>query len=258
MLEPARYICVGVCYDAFSSVPNWHASIIKQQPNARVILVDNFSNAQHRNKIAAYCTENGIELITLPNVGYGVALNRAIEYLSSYRDLGCEAQTVLVMGNIDVEFKYLPSTIPQKKVYIPDATDGVRILNPFLTRCQKKFLKFHDFAERLDSKLILIIGILVLKCTRFFPSKPWAVHGSIFALDLQLATGAVIFNSNTFLYSEELEFASWVEKNDFELDYSEISYEHTGGVSTFEYRRSFKKFFSVWKVSFKNWRNRWK
>ena len=57
-----------------------------------------------------------------------------------------------------------------------------------------------------------------------------------------------IFNNNSLLYCEELEFASYMQYRDVEIISSEVSINHIGQVSTNQVNSSKKKFLKLWWV----------
>ena len=257
MNDKFAYIVVGVNYGAFKNIITWAESARNQCPGARLIIVDNFYSNEESRRVKGFCNVSAIEYIGCDNLGYGSALNVAVEHIKSTTVVEPGVNYALLLGNIDVVFRHLPNELPLSRVFMPFGIENGKLLNPFLTKYQIKGFFLHDLADRYDSPLFLVMAIILLKLLGFVPSPAWTLHGSIFALDLRLVGDSPIFNENTFLYSEELEFGSWIEANDFSIVATNIAYEHLGGVSTYNYRAKFSKFFHEWRLSYANWRRRW-
>ena len=257
MTEKFEYIIVGVNYAAFKNIITWSESARRQCPNARLIIVDNFSSNEESHEVESFCKSSAIEYISCENIGYGSALNVAVEQIKLTTEPNSDENYALLLGNIDVVFHHLPAELPSSNIFMSCATENGRLLNPFLTISQTKGLLLHDLAARYDSKVLLVMGICLLKLLSLVSSPGWTLHGSMFSFDLKLVGSEPIFNDQTFLYSEELEFGSWIETNGYSIAATDIRYEHAGGVSTYNYRASFSKFFGAWKRGYINWRKRW-
>jgi glycosyltransferase involved in cell wall biosynthesis len=252
-----KYIFVGVNYGTSDLIQKWHASIVSQTAMYEIYLVDNYSTTEERSAVIKICEELNIELITLHNVGYGRALNESFEILKDRYHVG-ESFCVLA-GNIDIRFIALPKKLPVGNyIFVPSAMEGRRNRNPFLTVGQKRFLFLHKLTLRTNSTFVMLGVVSVLKLVGFFPSRTWAVHGSLFCFNISVLRHGVIFNENTFLYSEELEFGSYVEliSRSKYLD-SDIKYEHIPHAATSKIISSKTDFINIWKPGFNNWLERW-
>ena len=247
-------IFIAINYGSSSLIPNWVESIRRCTDDARIIIVDNFKDGIERNKVQNTCAKFDIELIELDNIGYGAALNFAINHsLIKYG----EAELVFIAGNLDVIFTEIGEFESGKYVYIPKAFEGKRNRNPFLTLLQKRLLFLHFFTLKSMSPLVLFFVTAVLKIAGRLPSKVWAVHGSVFCFNSKIISDKKIFNPNTFLYSEELEFASYCDSVKAKRINVGMSYDHLGHVSTSKIIKNNQAFLRYWKPSFLNWRSRW-
>ena len=247
---------IGVNYDSSGSISNWVTSIRNATPNAKIILVDNYSNSEERVKCLSLSKELDFRLLLSDNVGYGKALNLAFTWVKDHSK--GESSTILA-GNIDITFKTIPKKFECGKFcYIPEVYEGNRNRNPFMTRAQKSILPIYNMAYSMNSTFFLKIAMLFNRIVAYVPSKPWAVHGSLFCFDISLLQNSCeLFNEDTFLYCEELEFASIVEKEGFDYCNVGLSYHHAAHVSTSKLVTDLSSFMHLWKPAFRNWNKRW-
>lgn len=253
-------IFISVNYDSSSLISDWYESIKILDTDAQFILVDNYSNDLERELVEQICLDLGIKLLLSENVGYGGGLNLAYKYLLDYyEDL---ENMVIFSGNLDVKFKRLP--LMSKKgnyVFVPKVYERGRNRNPFLTKFQSHFLILHKFSVISKSLIVFRFVIILLKLASFFPSRIWAVHGSLFCFNgnvLMAGNEGLIFNCNSFLYSEELEFASFIEQvSGSTLIEADIVCEHEAHATTSKLINNSNDFFEVWSPSFYEWLVRW-
>lgn len=248
---------ITVNYGTSFLLSNWLNNIREYEPDAVIVVVDNFKNNEERAFVEELGEKSGFHLIKSENVGYGKALNMAINYcLSNFDCSNC----IFYAGNMDIKYSKLPKDLEHGKfVYVPIANEGKRNRNPFLTKLQSRVLGLHKLTIKTQSPYILLLVTLIIKFLGVFPSRIWAVHGSLFCFNgLCLSDNEDVFNANSFLYSEELEFASYMEKNKCEFVNSSIQYEHDAHAATSELINSKRSFLKVWKPSFENWIKRWK
>ena len=225
--------------------------------NSRIIIVDNFYSDIERLKVKKLSSELKFTLIESTNLGYGRALNVAFEYIKkNYSKLN---DCVLLAGNLDIQFKCTEvKYLDGNTVYAPIAMEGKRNRNPFLTHLQKKLLKLHLVSMQSESLPLFTVVVFLIKLAGYVPSKIWALHGSLFVFNASILNHGVIFNEKSFLYSEELEFASFIENiSNSKIKNSKIKYEHFAHVATSALTSTQKKFYKLWKPSFANWLNRW-
>ena len=250
-------IFISVNYGTSNIIKQWITSIENFNNNQQIIIVDNFHSDIERLKVKQLSSELKFTLIESTNVGYGRALKVAFEYIKKkYSKLN---DCVIFAGNLDIQFmcteaKYLDGNI----VYVPIALEGKRNRNPFLTHLQKKLLKLHLISIQSESLPLFIIVIFLIKLAGYVPSKIWALHGSLFVFNASILNHGVIFNEKSFLYSEELEFASFIENlSNSKIRNSKIEYKHFAHVATCALVSTRKIFYKLWKPSFTNWLNRW-
>jgi GT2 family glycosyltransferase len=251
-------IFISVNYGTTDIIRNWHRSIGDLFKHDKVIIIDNFYSLEERENIKKLSKELKFVLIESENIGYGNGLNKAFKYLQE-ENLNLDNYIVFA-GNLDILYKNLNiSFVNGKNVYVPFALEIKRNRNPFLTIFQKHFLKLHLFSIKSNSLFVFKLVIVIIKLAGFIPSKIWALHGSLFIFNASILNHGNIFNENSFLYSEELEFASFVEHiaNSKFID-CDVVYEHIGHVSTSSVIASLDDFYKVWKPSFNNWLLRWK
>lgn len=248
---------ISVNYNSCESALLWLKSIRKLDPRGEVIIVDNYYSEDERRRMQAISDEHKIVLLTAENIGYGRALNAAFEYLK-VKQIPVE-DIVIFAGNLDVKF----TSIAMKKqhfpsAYVPTVNERNRNRNPFLTTFQRRLLGLHRLSLLSGNRYVFMSVILLLKLARLVPSKIWAVHGSMFIFDGEVLNNGRMFNEETFLYSEELEFASYLQYNSIPLVDCDVAYEHVGGVATSAIVSSISDFMQIWKPSFINWLNRWR
>ncbi len=246
----------GVNYGTSHLIKPWANSIRKTCQSGRIILVDNFSSAAEREKCRTICAEESIGLIECGNIGYGSALNEIIEYVTER--FPPAPDDLFYIGNIDISFQLIsePRSL-SPTAFIPSAMEGKRNRNPFLTSAQRRMLPLHLLSIKLRSPLVLGLSILALKIIGFLPSRTWATHGSLFCFNAATVGKTPIFNRETFLYSEELEFASYMSSIGAPLLVSETTYSHTAHAATGKIIKNRSDFFRIWESSFRNWRSRW-
>ena len=80
----------------------------------------------------------------------------------------------------------------------------------------------------------------------------------MFSFNLKSLQSENLFNADTFLYSEELEFGSYMERAGVKFIDTEIKYVHTAHAATSKIINSRNDFLRLWKSSFNNWITRWK
>jgi len=249
-----RKIFIAVNYNTSRLIEGWHDSIKKTCEDNVLYVVDNFHSELERGRVITICRSLGIHVLESENVGYGRALNKCLSIVKSeHKDC------IIVAGNLDVTFLKFPSDLPVGNyVYVCKAMEGSKDRNPFLTTLQSKFLFLHKFSMSFDNIFILTAVTFLIKIAGIFPSKLWAVHGSAFCFNSSLLSDINIFNDNTFLYSEELEFASYVEhisKSEFKL--IDITYQHEAHAATSSIIKKKRDFLAIWKPGFANWQKRW-
>lgn len=251
-------ICfLGINYGTSYLIKEWHQSVIDLNRDAQFYIVDNYSTEQERLDTIGLCNELGIYLIKLENIGYGSALNKAFSVIQGHFK---DCDFVIMGGNLDLRFLNLPANLsPGNYVYVPQVIENNKNKNPFLTKFQSRFLRLYKLAIISNSPLTLKIIIALFKVLKFFPSKTWAIHGSLFCFHSSVLSKTEIFNEKSFLYCEELDFACYVERiSQSSFLTTDIKYEHYRNATTSEIRKRSISFFNIWKPSFVNWLQRWK
>lgn len=250
-----KKIFIAVNYNTSGLIEGWYHSIKKICEDNVLYVVDNFHSELEREKVNIVCERLNVNVLESENVGYGRALNKCFSIVKSeHKDC------IIVAGNLDVTFLNFPSDLPAGNyVYVCKAMEGIKDRNPFLTIFQKKFLHLHKFSMLSDNIFIFSAVIFLIKLAGIFPSKLWAVHGSIFCFHSSLLSDINIFNDNTFLYSEELEFASYIEHiSKSEFKFTNITYHHAAHAATFSIIKKKRDFLAIWKPGFANWQKRWR
>jgi hypothetical protein len=251
-----RYAFIGINYGTPELIKKWADSIKKIEPYSKIIVVDNFHSIESRNVARKISKILNIELYELENHGYSYALNYAI------RNLRNEAEEfIVVCGNIDITFKSIPKVPPAEMVaYIPEVRESKkRNRNPFLTRFQRFAIPIYKMAAFKKSSILYGAAITINKIMSIVPSKIWAIHGSLFCFDISiLEPGEEIFNSKSFLYGEELEFASYLSEKFIPLRPLELIAFHESHVATGKILKTHKDFIRHWAPSFINWNERWR
>jgi glycosyltransferase involved in cell wall biosynthesis len=249
-----KKIFIAVNYNTSDLIENWYNSIQRTCVDNTLYIVDNFYSKLERYRVVTICESLGICLLESENVGYGRAMNKCLSVVKSKHE-----DCIIVAGNLDVTYLHFPEDLQDGNyVYVCEAMEGSRNRNPFLTKFQSRFLPLYTLPLSFDNVFVLRAVSLCIRVTGIFPSKLWAVHGSVFCFSSRLLSDIKIFNEETFLYSEELEFASYVEhisKSEFKM--TAIRYQHTAHAATSSIIKKRGDFFAVWKPGFSNWRKRW-
>lgn len=244
----------AVNYGTSNLISQWAVSARKASPGALLVLVDNFSTEKELNAAKKLANDHGIILIESDNCGYGTSLNKIVSYCKARFPTETDSPKVLLLGNLDVSFNRVE--FDDNRKHFACLASGVERgcqLNPFLTVLQKRFLFMHKIAIFFNSPLILLLSTVLIKALGIFKSPPWTMHGSLFCISYDSITGEKIFNDKSFLYSEELEFGSYLERNNIPLVWSGIEYQHIANVSTSKIIRGHREFFNYWWPSFNNW-----
>jgi len=248
---------VAVNYGTQSLIYKYASSIKALIPNAIIVVVDNYFSEIERAEVTALCKNLDVTLVKNKNNGYGNGLEVGVSYLKSNNI----SVSLLVLSNIDIIF----SRFDYKRVdyscgFIPKLERGGDASeNVFMTHFQRRFLFVHRIPFFRKNKYIFLSKIILFKILKIIPSDIWAIHGSCFIFYYKdEAIQQPIFNSKTFLYSEELEVASYMEANCMPLLSSNIHFEHVGGVSTNRLFPSLSKKIDIFVDSFDNWYKRWR
>lgn len=252
-------IFIAVNYCTSSLIHSWVESIVNLDERALIILVDNFSNISERDKVVQICNLLDITFLLFDNIGYGAAINRAVDYIHQTFSFRPDCNVIVHAGNLDIEIKHIPDNFPKGNyAYIMRAQESGRNRNPFLTNLQKKFVLLHAFSLSLNSIAWFKFVIFLLRLISYIPSPTWTVHGSLFSVNYSaLRLKGPIFDANSFLYSEELEFGSWLNHAPLtKIIECDGKYEHCAHAATKSINSSASDFFELWKPSFRNWLNK--
>lgn len=254
------YVFITVNFGTSELIKPWANSIRKNCSNCVLILVDNYHSDKERLNVNSIANDEKIELIYSDNLGYGNSLNTALKYFRNKHHELKEDNIIFFMGNIDIKFVNIPKFLPKDKyVYIPIIKEKKRNRNPFLTKLQSRFIFLYKLASLKESLFLYYLAVIVNKFIGIFPSKTWAIHGSLFCFhNYVINKNKNIFNERSFLYAEELEFASYMEDMEAHLIESDIQVEHFPHAATNEIVRDRKNFIKIWKNSYNNWLTRWK
>lgn len=219
----------------------------------RIVVIDNSSSEKY---LGGQLGE--VEYVCSGNIGYGRALNKGLRRIRAEVK---ETDVVFCM-NADVVIENCGDSVvtAKERFFVPEIrnrrggyTKGIFLKLPSRYICkaiaetgyQSNFWLFRAVA--FVHKLIL-----------WLPARVYATHGCCFAFSgkvLALSTED-IFNENTFLYSEELEYAEFMYRLGVMAKGSNIKISHVGGVSTgVELDRSKKQ--QLFYDSMINWKTRW-
>lgn len=237
-------IFIAVNYGTSNLVSGWVENIRRFDMDAVIIIVNNFKSISELNKIRSISAEYNITLLEIDNVGYGRALNHALSYCKQNLDY---CNSVFFVGNLDIIYEHIPENYHDGRyVYISTALEGSRNRNPFLTKLQKKFLFLHRITLKTDLVFFLLCNTIILKLIGFLPSDIWTLHGSLFTFNGKcIANGELIFNDKSFLYSEELEFGSYMEKYKCAFVKTKIIYKHDAHAATGSLISSKRQFLNI-------------
>lgn len=256
-MKKTFYYFIAVNYGTSHLIANWKNSIKKNTPegcSTSFIIVDNYHSDHERKKTQEITKKNKIKLIKNKNTGYGSALNKGIRYCLT------QNQGVVLAGNLDIDFLAIPEKLPNgRNAYIPEIYEGERNRNPFLTYIQRKALFLFIPASKTGNTTLFMGAVFINKLLGFLPSQTWAVHGSLFCINIEAINSGTIFNEKSFLYAEELEFASYLKKNKIQLIKAKIIAKHDAHAATSKIgtTKSLSRFMQYWCPAFKNWRLRW-
>jgi hypothetical protein len=250
-----NYFFISVNYKTSGLIQQWADSIYKFIPDAKLIIVDNFSTIEERRKVVALSKEISFHIIETENEGYSSGLNKGLTTIFP----GLK-NSIIFCCNLDIEFLNIPKNFETGHyVYIPEIIESNRKnRNPFLTRFQKKLIPIYKFAANKKSVNLYLIAIILNKIAGLFKSKIWAIHGSLFCFNSLLLEKSITlpFNSESFLYAEEYEFASYIEKNNGKFVTSELIAFHHSHTATSEIISNTKGFMKYWSPSFLNFINK--
>jgi len=245
-------IYLGVNYNS-SSTLNATLPIWKSLGGVDFIyIVNSFSDNLELINIKKICSAHSAILIESENRGYGSGLNVGLDYILKNHITNYD-KTVIFFGNIDIFPQSKIDTVIFEKsndVLIPNIYQDNKILNPFLTTFQAKFLWILRLSSSLNSIMLMYLWIVIKKLLSNVPSTVNAIHGSLFILRLdQLKVLQPIFDERVFLYCEEMFYSTKVNRIGFRFKECKLNFEHIGSVSTGAYFKSKNKF------RFQNWRN---
>lgn len=251
------YFFIGVNYGTSEILDAWFESIKNNCSQSLIYLVDNFQSSEERSKVRSICLNHGGILIESENIGYGRALNLAFEKMYN---LKLTNDDVIFAGNLDIQYNSIPDFMASGKyVYLSRALEGKRNRNPFLTKAQFNVSRLQKYAHLLKSSYLQRVISLLTRVAGLIPSKPWTVHGSLFVFNASLLVEKCpIFNSESFLYCEELEFGSYIYSKGFTIVSSEVEYEHLSHAATSKLGLSRTNINPHWLLSYGNWISRWK
>jgi GT2 family glycosyltransferase len=248
---------VAVNYGTSALLPAWFDNIKTVFNNPVIYVVDNYHSETSRLKAREVCRSNEICLIESDNIGYGRALNLAFNKIRE--DHFITDQDVVFAGNLDITFTKFPDSVaPGQFVYMLRAMEGNRNRNPFLTTTQLYISLLQKYALKKNSILIQTLISKLTLAAKVIPSKNWAIHGSLFVFNGSLLKlNENPFNEESFLYCEELEFASFANRNRFEILKVNGGYNHTAHVATSKLAFDKANLNPYWTQSYKNWLKRW-
>lgn len=249
---------IAVNYNTSYLIEGWATSIRANSAICKLILIDNYFNDEERAATVSICNAFSVELVTMENIGYGAALNVGLSTILKSHDGG---SGFIFAGNLDVEYQSIQSVLPDGNfIYVPKVKEpGRRNRNPFLTRAQRRFVWTYKFAARYRSVSMYFLAVAINKVVGLIPSKIWAVHGSLFCFNIRsISLECLPFDTKSFLYGEELEFASFMEAQNVEFIDAGVIVKHISHVATKAITKKQKDFISLWAPSYINWYTKWR
>ena len=248
---------IAVNYNTSCLIEGWASSIRRNCANSKLILIDNYFSDEERAETIKICVALSIDLVTSKNVGYGAALNEGMSVILNNHNGG---PGIIFAGNLDLEYLHIQPSLPEGNfIYVPKVEEVAKQnRNPFLTRVQKHFLWTYKFAARYNSVVLYFLAVAINKLLGFIPSKIWAVHGSLFCFNLKsISLECLPFDTRSFLYGEELEFASFMEMQGAEFVDTNVAVRHISHVATKAITKRQKDFLLLWAPSYNNWYRKW-
>lgn len=255
-----KYFFLAVNYRTSDKIEGWTNHIRAHNINTDLYVVDSFSDENERERATKICNRLGVKIIYSENFGYGNSLNVGLDIIK--KDAVDEMKyAIFIFGNLDVSFlKVSCKSLDTACAFMPKIMEGRRNRNPFMTKLQRKFVWVYWPAAIAKSNILFLIAALFIRIIGKIPSKPYASHGSVLCVN-GLALEAIhepIFNKNSFLYWEEMDFADLLNKYQIPLIESDILVEHSRHASTLNLTKSRKKVTLYWATSWRNWAARYK
>lgn len=232
-----KSIYLGVNYNSSSTLREILPLWARNPSIEKIYIVDSFSSDEELLRTRQVCIENNATLIEAPNKGYGAALNLGLNSILKSHSLNKSVEEFMIfLGNIDIKPEKLyayDSWIDEDAILVPKILQEEKQLNPMLTVLQNRFVWIACMSSKYNIKILLYLWILVKKVLAIFPSRIYAVHGSLFILTLsQVKRIHPIFNEKVFLYCEEMFFALAVQRNRMRYKKIDLVFRHVGAVST--------------------------
>lgn len=218
----------------------------------KIYVVDCYHSDAEVAEVQRIAASHGAEVLCLPNVGYGAALNAGLDRALAGDHLSEDG--MVFFGNCDV----VPTHRIEANEALPDIPmpiihTGRKSENPLLTRAQERFLFVSELSAKLNSKILFFTWVTLKKIISYFfnRSPAVAVHGSLFCAKVsKIRDIHPIFEESVFLYCEELFFMRKLKSTGARLQYVNLKFSHEGSVSTGKYvKQSFDGFFKVWRQS---------
>lgn len=252
---------VAVNYGTSTLIDVWARSCRAASENepCKLYLVDNFKSDDERAMVKKVSDEQDLILIENENVGYGKALNDAFDVIRNESALS--EDDLIIAGNLDLEIKRKDVVVSTKPTaYMPMVFQDGKDKNPYIKKIQRPLLPLYGLVYLTRSPVLFKAVAGFIKIFKAFPSRPYTCHGSLFVINgalLKDMTGS-IFNPDSFLYVEELEFGEYLAQHRINLTTSEIIVNHIGRVSTAEVTENLNESIRLWAPSWRNWRQRWR
>ena len=248
---------IVVNYRTWSHVISCVESIVKHSDNSIIVVVDN-SDMEIDAKVASVLRELNVSVIACKNIGYGQAINKGLHHISSVL---IEKKLVVHACNADVVFKHVDRYDAREgslRFYVPRLRSKNRnTKSKFMNMLNRRFtISISRFYYQRVGWVFGVVAALQ-KVILAMPSRVYTTHGCIFIFDFFPSTrNSLVFNENTFLYSEELEFGEYMLKNGFSAVDCHTTVAHEGSVSISKIYSSSEKR-ALFFASLTNWRKRW-
>ena len=250
------YIVVN--YKTYNECQACILSILKVEKYPIIIVINNIEKCDFETfkkyHFEKFCQEKNIIIKSIFNIGYGRALNHGIEIS---KIINRKINYYFLM-NADVEIIEIPKMSDcSGDALIPIIINGTVLKKTiFMNMLNRRFTILIARHKILKNNITFFLIIAIQKIIIYIKSKPYTTHGSLFIIKSKFIDDN-LFNSNTFLYSEELEFGEYLLRRKLVLKESKIIYRHIGSASIkFEYPKLTNKI-PLFRDSLNNWFSRW-
>lgn len=254
-----RHIFCIVNYGTSNELKSYLDSIdliFENSNDYTVFIADNYSTeAERLNVRNLKVLHPNLVIAEYENIGYGNALNNLNKLVISIYP---NEQLRLVFSNADLKLIfYNEQRFMNGTAYLVNI-NGRKSL--FLTQLQSATIKYFKVENLFNKIWTFRVYLVIQNILGFLPSKTFASHGSVMIFDAwsNNLQNKLIFNTRTFLYSEELEFGSWIESMNYRWSNMGWYFKHIESASIKKIYPTNSSKLPLFKLSLINWRRRWK